>query len=149
MAQKKDENEEKTGLIATSIEYYKRHKELLNYFIVGVIGTIISIASFAIVMKLCDNDIAANIASWIISVTVLYMLNRYYVFDNHAHGAKGVFFEIIKFASARLLTLLLETLIIFLGHDQMHFDAVIVKTIAQVVVIVLNYVASKLIIFKK
>lgn len=142
-------DKEETGFIKTSISYYKKHKELLNYLIVGVIGTVISIASFALVVKVGADVVLANIISWIISVTVLYILNRYYVFENHAHGAKGIISEIAKFVSARLLTLVLETLIVWLGVDQMHLDAVIIKTIAQVVVIVLNYVASKLVIFKK
>ena len=129
-------------------EIYKKNKELINYLIVGVIGTIISIASFAVLMKVGVETVASNVISWIITVIVMYVMNRYFVFAEHAKGVARIIREIVSFVSARIFTLLLETLIVWLGIDVMHLNAIIIKTVAQILVIVLNYVFSKLFIFR-
>lgn len=130
------------------LKIYKKNKELVNYLIVGVIGTIISIVSFAILMNVGVETVASNVISWIITVVAMYVLNRYCVFTEHAKGAAKIFREIVSFVSARIFTLLLETLIVWLGIDVMHLNAIIIKTFAQILVIVLNYVFSKLFIFR-
>ena len=129
-------------------EIYKKNKELINYLIVGVIGTIISIASFAVLMKVGVETVTSNVISWIITVIVMYVMNRYFVFAEHAKGVARIIREIVSFVSARIFTLLLETLIVWLGIDVMHLNAIIIKTVAQILVIVLNYVFSKLFIFR-
>lgn len=129
-------------------EIYKKNKELINYLIVGAIGTVISIASFAILMNVGVETVSSNVISWIITVIVMYIMNRYCVFAEHAKGAVAVFREVVSFVSARIFTLLLETLIVWLGIDVMHLNAIIIKTFAQILVIVLNYVFSKLFIFR-
>jgi putative flippase GtrA len=126
---------------------YKKYQEPINYLIVGGIGTVVSIAAFALLLRIADT-VTANIISWIIVVILMYILNRYFVFSEHAKGFSAIIREIISFVSARVATLILETFIVWLGIDVMHFNAIIIKTIGQILVIVLNYVASKLFIFK-
>ncbi len=130
------------------IDFYKKNQEVINYLIVGGIGTVISIASFTILLNLSVETVTSNIISWIITVVVMYILNRYFVFTKHAKGLKKIVLEILSFVSARIFTLVLETIIVWLGIDVMHLNAVLIKILAQILVIVLNYVASKLFIFK-
>ena len=127
---------------------YQKNKEIVNYLVVGVFGTVISIASFAILMNVGIETVLSNVISWIITVIVMYVMNRYFVFVKHAKGFSAILREIISFVSARIFTLLLETLIVWLGIDVMHLNAIIIKTFAQILVIVLNYVFSKLFIFR-
>ena len=127
---------------------YQKNKEVINYLVVGVFGTVISIASFAILMNVGIETVLSNVISWIITVIVMYVMNRYFVFVKHAKGFAAILREIVSFVSARIFTLLLETLIVWLGIDVMHLNAIIIKTFAQILVIVLNYVFSKLFIFR-
>ena len=128
-------------------DLYKKYREPINYLITGGIGTVVSIGSFALLINLCGT-VAANIISWIIVVILMYILNRYFVFEKHATGFSAIMREIISFALARIFTLVLETFVVWLGIDVMHLNAIVVKTFAQILVIVLNYFFSKFFIFK-
>ena len=132
---------------------YKKHQELVNYLVVGVIGTVVSIVIFTALMKMTNESVLSNIISWVVTVILMYMLNRYFVFLEHAKDKVAILKEMSTFVSARIVTLLLETAIVWLGIDVMKLNSglkiIAVKTIGQVVVIVLNFVAAKLVIFKK
>lgn len=132
---------------------YKKHQELVNYLVVGVIGTVVSIAIFTVLMKMTNESVLSNVISWMVTVILMYILNRYFVFLEHAKDKVAILKEVSTFISARIATLLLETAIVWLGIDVMKLNSglqiVVVKTIGQVLVIVLNFVAAKLVIFKK
>ena len=132
---------------------YKKHQELVNYLVVGVIGTVVSIVIFTALMKMTNESVLSNIISWVVTVILMYMLNRYFVFLEHAKDKVAILKEMSTFVSARIATLLLETVIVWLGIDVMNLNSglqiIVVKTVGQVLVIVLNFVAAKLVIFKK
>lgn len=132
---------------------YKKHQELVNYLVVGVIGTVVSIVIFTALMKMTNESVLSNIISWMVTVILMYMLNRYFVFLEHAKDKVAILKEMSTFVSARIVTLLLETAIVWLGIDVMKLNSglkiIAVKTVGQIVVIVLNFVAAKLVIFKK
>lgn len=132
---------------------YKKHQELVNYLVVGVIGTVVSIAIFTVLMKMTNESVLSNVISWMVTVILMYILNRYFVFLEHAEDKVAILKEMSTFVSARIATLLLETAIVWLGIDVMKLNSglkiIAVKTIGQVLVIVLNFVAAKLVIFKK
>lgn len=132
---------------------YKKHQELVNYLVVGVIGTVVSIVIFTALMKMTNESVLSNVISWMVTVILMYMLNRYFVFLEHAKDKVAILKEMSTFVSARIATLLLETAIVWLGIDVMKLNAglkiIAVKTVGQIVVIVLNFVAAKLVIFKK
>ena len=132
---------------------YKKHQELVNYLVVGVIGTVVSIVIFTALMKMTNESVLSNVISWMVTVILMYILNRYFVFLEHAKDKVAILKEMSTFVSARIATLLLETAIVWLGIDVMKLNAglkiIAVKTVGQIVVIVLNFVAAKLVIFKK
>ena len=133
-------------------ELYKKYREIINYLVVGVIGTVVSIATFALFMGINLGTVVSNIVSWIIVVILMYILNRYFVFEEHATEKAAILREIVSFVMARIFTLILETIVVWLGIDVLKFNSdfgvVAVKTFGQVLVIVLNFVFSKLFIFK-
>ena len=131
---------------------YIKYKEIINYLIVGVLTTIISLA----VYYLCTITFLnpknafqlqlANVISWIVSVTFAYFTNRKYVFESkNPH----IFKEDSAFFLARVGTLLMDMGIMFLCVTLIGMNNKIAKLISQVVVIISNYIFSKLFVFKK
>lgn len=133
-------------------ELYKKYKEVINYLIFGVLTTLVSLAVYYIsVLTVLDPENAfqlqvANIISWIAGVAFAYFTNRKYVFESKETNKVK---EASKFVLARVTTLVMDMLIMWLGVTILHGNDKIVKLISQVVVIVSNYVFSKLFVFKK
>lgn len=128
---------------------YHKNEELWNYLITGALGVIISIGSYWGCRAINLNIVASNIISWIIAVIAMYIMNKLFVFKTECNNYKTLIKEFFSFIVARILTLIVETLILYLGADIININDIIVKVIAQIVIIILNYLFSKLFIFKK
>lgn len=129
---------------------YHKNEEVWNYLISGALGVVISVASYALCSRLLMlNVIVSNIISWIIAVISMYLMNKAFVFKSKCENNKEVFKEFFSFIIARILTLIIETGILYIGAEYLKINDVIVKVIAQIIVIILNYIFSKLWIFKK
>ena len=126
--------------------------EIVRYLIVGVLTTVVSLVIYyGLVYTILnpDNPIMlqiANMISWIISVIFAYITNRIFVFKSES---KNKLKEATSFVGSRLLTLFLDMGIMFLGVTILNKNDKIMKLISQVLVIVLNYILSKLFVFKK
>ncbi len=131
---------------------YQKYKELINYLIFGVLTTVVSLATYyLLVLTILDANVAlelqiANIISWITCVTFAYITNKKYVF---APTNKPLIKEIFEFYSARLLALFIDMGLMFIFVSTLHFNDKIIKLIIQVIIIIVNYILSKLIVFKK
>ena len=131
---------------------YRKYKEIINYVIVGGLTTFVSLGVYyGLVLTVLDPKKplqlqAANVISWIAAVTFAYVTNRRFVFESHN---KQVFREILSFFTARVGTLLMDMAIMFVGTTVLHFSDKIVKLVVQVIVLVANYVLSKLWVFRK
>lgn len=88
----------------------------------------------------------ANILSWIAGVIFAYFTNRKYVFESKNPNKLQ---EAAKFTASRLVTLFLDMATMFIGVTLLKFNDKIIKLIAQVLVIIGNYIFSKLFVFKK
>ncbi len=131
-------------------DLYIKYKEVINYLFFGGCTFLVSIISFFLFNKVCNfNEHVANVISWILAVSFAYITNKKYVFESKTSEKKDLLKEIGSFVSARILTLVMEELILLLGVNILGFDSMLVKVVAQVVVIVANYFLSKLFIFKK
>ncbi len=134
------------------IDLYNKYKEIINYLIFGVLTTLISLATYyALTFTVLNADKAlelqiANVVSWIVSVTFAYFTNRSFVFESKE---KLSLKEAFSFYMSRVSTLLLDMGLMYLLVTVLSFNDKLVKIIVQVVVIVLNYVLSKFIVFKK
>ena len=130
--------------------FFNKYREPLLYMLFGGLTTLLSIASFWLLTSPLGMDaLLANPISWVVSVAFAYVTNRTWVFGNKASGASGVTREALSFALGRLATLGLEELILWAGIDMLGFPALPVKLFAQVIVILGNYVISKLFVFRK
>ena len=133
-------------------EQYLKYKEVINYLIFGVLTTVVSLAVYYIcVFTFLNPENAiqlqiANILSWIAGVAFAYFTNRKYVFESKENNKLK---EAGKFVLARLITLVMDMIIMWLGVTVLHLNDKIIKLISQVVIIVSNYIFSKVFVFKK
>ena len=128
--------------------FYRKYKEVLLYLFFGVLTFIISIVSYGLLaIKL--NVLIANILSWILAVIFAYITNRVWVFDNIADKGRNNIYEMLRFITGRIFTLIVEELILYFFITRLEMDKIIVKIIAQIIVIVLNYIISKLLVFNR
>ena len=132
-------------VIKKGIELYLKYKEIINYLIVGVLTTVVSIISYAVLRFIIPNYIICTVLSWIVAVLFAYITNRVFVFNSKD---KKIMKEFIKFISCRLITLVTEVLIMFIAVDLLKINDLISKIVVQFVIIILNYILSKLIVFK-
>lgn len=122
--------------------------ETISYLVVGVLTTIISIGVFTgCYRKLKMSTVLSNIISWVIAVAFAYVANKIFVFRSPSWELTIVMKEVVGFVSARLLTLGFDIAFIYVTVDKLHFNDVLSKIASNVVVMILNYVASKLFIF--
>lgn len=134
------------------LKLYKKYKEIINYLIVGGLTTLISLIVYYICVLTFLNPNKsiqlqiANIVSWIAGVTFAYFTNRKYVFESKN---KKKMQEATKFVSSRITTLLLDMFIMWLGVTVVGFNDKIIKIISQILVIIGNYILSKLFVFNK
>lgn len=127
--------------------FYHRHREPLLYLFFGVLTTAISWVSFYLFCyPLALGELIANILSWIAAVLFAFFTNRTWVF---AGKGERLLPEMGRFFASRLTTLGLEELILFVFVTWLSFEAMLVKILGNVLVLVLNYLLSKFFVFIK
>ena len=130
--------------------FYKKNKEVLLYLLFGGLTFVLSIASYIFFdVVFFMNELIANVLSWILAVSFAYVTNKIWVFDAPTHTTKELLKQMISFWGGRVATLVIEELILLVFVTLLAFPSVPVKVVAQVIVIVLNYVTSKCFIFDK
>lgn len=133
-------------------DIYHKHEEIFNYLIVGVLTTVVSLATYFIcTMTFLDpnNELQlqiANIISWILAVAFAYFTNRIFVFKSKE---KNMLKEASTFVGSRILSLLMDMFTMFIIVSVLHLNDKIGKLVSQVIVTVANYILSKLFVFKK
>ena len=134
------------------ISLYKKYEEIVNYVIVGFLTTVVSLAVYYLcVFTVLDASVSwqlqiANILSWVISVTFAFFTNRKFVFKSKSNkiGQEG-----IKFYASRLLTLILDMLFMGITVSILKMNDKIMKIVSNVIVLILNYILSKIFVFIK
>lgn len=131
-------------------EMYRKYREGIDYLFWGGIAFVLSMVLFYVFanMMMIEEQIS-NIITWVICVIFTYITNRTFVFRSRSSGVKAVTKEFVDFTSARLATLILENVVLFICIDLLTWHNMVAKLIGQFLVIVSNYILSKLWIFKK
>ncbi len=129
--------------------FYQAHREGLLYLFFGGITTVLSLGLFTYI-ELCTpiNELVNNVIVWIICVLFQFFTNRTWVFDGHVETWKEFWQQMGQFFGGRLFTLGVEEVILLIFITWLGFNAIAIKLIAQVVIVILNYIISKLFIFK-
>lgn len=134
------------------VDLFNKYKEVIMYLIFGVLTTVVSLVSYYLLTITILNPESAiqlqiaNIISWILSVAFAYVTNRKYVFESKSNNYVK---EITSFVGGRVATLLMDMLIMFVFVTVLRMNDKLFKLVSQVIVIVANYVISKIFVFKK
>lgn len=128
----------------------EKYWDVITYLVFGVLTTVVNYLVYLPVYNLLGLSAAvSNAIAWVAAVAFAYLTNKPFVFKSHDWSAKTVVPELSKFVSCRVASGLIETGILVLTVDLLHWNGNIWKLVTSVLVVVLNYVASKLLIFKK
>lgn len=142
---------------------FLKYKELISYVFFGVLATVVNLVSFKIFDVILGSHLylITNIVSWFITVVFAYFTNKLWVFESKSWEAGVVIKELVGFFGARIFSLAVEEAGLWLMIDVCSMGELsweifsfvltgnmIAKIIMQVVIVILNYVFSKLVIFK-
>ena len=137
-------------MIAKIRALVEKYWDILSYLFFGGLTTVVNY----IVYLPCYNWLhlsasVSNVIAWVVAVAFAYLTNKPFVFKSHDWSWKTVGPELTKFVGCRIGSGLIETVLIFLTVDLLHWNGNVMKLILSVVVVILNYVGSKLLVFRK
>ncbi len=124
---------------------------IITYLIIGVLTTIICLGLFWIFINLTtlgETDLGENIANFlsiVITIIIAYILNRIIVFNSKE---PNILKEFAKFVTARIISMIFDVASFFVFATVFKIDEMLVKVLNQIVVVILNYILSKLMVFK-
>lgn len=128
----------------------QKHWDILSYLFFGGLTTVVNYLVYLPCYNLLSLSAAvSNAIAWAVAVAFAYLTNKPFVFRSHDWSRKTVLPELTKFVTCRIGSGLLETGILFLCVDLLHWNGNLWKIVTSVLVVILNYVASKLLVFKK
>lgn len=150
MEEKKDIFDRIMGLPVLRKFYplYEKYKSVLLYIFFGGLTTVISVGSFMLFEYMGIDTLIANFLSWICAVLFAYVTNRIWVFSSRTTGTAALR-ELLSFFGGRVFTLGVEELLLLVFVQWLQLNSTWVKIAAQVIVLVLNYVISKILVFRK
>ena len=124
--------------------------ELVSYLFVGVATTVVNYVVYYLATRVLSMGVMAGTwTAWVAAVAFGYVANKAFVFHTHCDGALALVREAMGFFSMRLVSLGMETVLMYLTVTVLGLNDLVMKLVINIVVIILNYVFSKLFIFKK
>lgn len=139
------------------VDWYLSHQEGMRYLVFGALSTVINIVVFAIFSNILKNSshitselvtTISNIIAWIFAVLFAYITNKLSVFNSKTNSYKDLIKEILYFFGARVFTLIIETIFLNIFINQLHFNEILMKVFSNIIVIIINFILSKILIFK-
>lgn len=125
------------------------NRETITYIIAGAMTTIVNFASYEGLYRLGLSNLWANGWAWVIAVAFAYIMNKRTVFMSKSSGIMDEASKVTKFFGARLITLGVDQSGMYLFVDRLGFNRLLVKAGLSVIIIILNYIFSKLYIFNR
>lgn len=131
-------------------QLWQKYQSLFFYLVFGVLTTVINIVTYHLCYEVWGvPNVPSNIIAWVLAVAVAYITNKLWVFDSKSFTPAVLLPELWKFVSCRLLTGAMDLAIMWIGVDMLQGPATLIKIGSNVLVVVLNYVFSKLVIFQR
>ena len=136
------------------IDLLKKNKEIVLYIVFGGLTTVVNWVTYSLFVSFCSITVA-NVIAWVFAVVFAYLTNKIFVFEQKSWKPNIAFFEFSKFVSSRLLTGVVEIagvdILVYVGLNQTIFgiEGMVAKVTVSIVVVILNYLFSKLIVFKE
>lgn len=136
-------------------EFLQAHREIISYLFWGVMTTVVSWGTYSLFVLLLKSVGIANALSWVCAVLFAFVTNKLWVFQSSGWSLPVVLPEIWKFFASRIATGVLEIVgvpfLVGIGINQriLGIEGMFAKVLVSVIVIILNYVLSKLLVFRK
>ena len=132
------------------LNFLKKYKEILLYGIFGCGATVINIVSFYVLHKVFGmRMMPANVAAWCFAFAFAFVTNKLFVFESKKWGGSKAIREVVGFYCERLGTLFLDAFLMWLLIVRLCWNSLYSKIVVNLIVIVVNYVVSKYVVFKK
>ena len=132
------------------VSLLKKYEEVISYLFFGGLTTLVNYIVYLPCYNLLDlSGALSNAIAWVAAVAFAYVTNKPFVFKSHDWSVETVIPELTKFVSCRVGSGLLETAIIFALVDWLGLNGNVIKLATSVLVVILNYIASKLLVFRK
>ena len=127
-----------------------KYSDVLPYLFFGVCTTLVNIIVYWLFARVLSfSTMISTVVAWVMAVLFAYITNRKWVFKSTSFSYSAVIREVISFLGCRLLTGVLDWASMYVLIDILQLDDLLIKALSNVIVIILNYIASKLIIFKR
>jgi len=130
-------------------ELYHKYREVISYLFFGGLTTVVSIAVQFIADYFGAGTILATTISWVCAVTYAFCVNKVFVFQNKSEKKRQWFSQAFTFYGARLTTYFMEIGFMLLTVNVLGLNMHLMKVVAQVFIVIGNYLLSKFWIFKK
>ena len=129
---------------------FQKYYDAISYLVFGVLTTLVNYAVYLPCFNWLHLGAAvSNAIAWAVSVAFAFLTNKPFVFRSHDWSAGVVFPELVKFIGCRVGSGLLETMILWLTVDVLCWNGNLWKLVTSILVVVLNYVGSKLLVFRR
>ena len=127
-----------------------KYKTIILYLLFGGFTTFVNIVAYAICTRIFGwNTVVSNLMGWFLAVTFAYVTNRTLVFGSLVTRFSDLAREVFSFFSCRIITGMIDLTLMYLSVDILGANDLVMKMISNLIVIILNYIASKMIIFGK
>lgn len=126
-----------------------KYREVISYLFFGVLTTVVNYAVYLLAAPFFNTTTIPTAIAWVLAVIFAYVTNRIFVFHSQAKGSKALLWEILTFFGARVLSGIVDVGFMWVFADRLGFNDKLMKLVSNVFVVIFNYIASKLIIFRK
>ncbi len=130
-------------------ELLKKYRGEIIYLVFGVLTTLVNYLVYIPCLHYLKSASVSNSIAWVFAVVFAYLTNKPFVFESHDWSIEVVAPEFVKFIGTRVASWLVETGILFLTVDTLQWNGIVWKLITSVLVVILNYVGSKLLVFRR
>ena len=128
----------------------RKHRDILAYLLFGAVTTVVNyIVYFPLYNYIGMSALISNAIAWCAAVAVAFVTNKPFVFKSYDWSVKVWFPELVRFVGCRLGSGVIESLILLITVDVLCWDGNVWKILVSVLVIILNYLSSKLFVFRK
>lgn len=137
-------------MIAKIRELIQKHWDILSYLFFGGLTTVVNyLVYFPLYNWLQLSATISNAVAWVFAVAFAYLTNKPFVFKSFDWSAKTVIPELTKFVGCRIGSGAVETVLLLLCVDWLKWDGNLMKILTSILVVIINYIASKLLVFRK
>ncbi len=130
-------------------ELFIKYREIIVYIIFGVLTTAVSFVSYYLFLYFGMYYIVAQVVSWVLAVAFSFVVNKIFVFEDKRMAPYALFRQVWQFVAVRIASGVVEIVLLWLMVDILLIGEGIAKIPVSVLTVIINYIASKLFIFKK